>query len=171
MSAPKLDDAVHRTLVEAVRTGLYRESAAKLVGVRRRTFQRWLEIGASESDLDLPDDQCKHEGRYRRLFEDVERAEAEFEKEMVEMVAAAARSQAPNTWQAAMTILERKMPDRYGKRDTTVLEAGEKPLVAINILRDPETRELATGLLERLTSARPADLELQPTGEEDDEQS
>jgi transposase len=169
MSAPKLDDSIHRTLVEAVRQGLYRESAAKLVGVSRRTFQRWLETGASESDLDLPEDQCKHEGRYRRLFEAVEQAEAQFEAEMVEMVADAARSKAPNTWQAAMTILERKMPDRYGKRDTTVLEAGEKPLVAINVLRDPETRELATGLLERLAGAQPtADLELQPAEETDE---
>lgn len=139
----------HTAIVEAMRKGLYVTTAAAVCRVSRRTLFRWLELG--ERDYEAGEDTG-----YARLFEDVRAAEAEFEAEMVAAVRKAAKE--PHNWAAAMTMLERKWPDRFGRRDTTVLEGGERPAIVVNV-GDPEVRDLTRGLLRKLASTGP-DLQL-----------
>lgn len=146
----RLTPKTHKILVEAIRRGNYRDQAASLAGISRKTLLRWLQEGRREEEQDVPD----KEARYRAFYLDVVRAEAEFEDEMIVTITNSAKAN-PQNWAAAMTILERKYPQRYGRRDALQIEGGDKPLVNINVLGNPEVRELATGLLEALAGKKP----------------
>jgi transposase-like protein len=100
----------HEIIVNAVEAGNYRATAARLADVHPSQLYKWLEEGAQASDAELPYD--SPEGRYRKLFEDVEGAEARFESKMVGKVTEAADD--PKNWTAAMTILERTRPEKFG---------------------------------------------------------
>lgn len=87
---------------------------------------------------------------------------------MIELVNEAARSKKHGTWTAAMTMLERTRPERFGRRDAlTVAGDEERPLqvVTAHVLADPEARAAHRQLLTSI--ARRADLELEPTGEDE----
>jgi len=151
----KYNEVRHEIIVDAVEKGNYRATAARLAGIHPSQLYKWLEEGANASDAEIPYDEPA--GRYRKLFEDVEEAEARFESKMVGKVTEAADD--PKNWTAAMTILERTRPEKFGKRETTVIEGGDKPIThaTIHILANPEAMEAANDLLKQLT--RPKTLE------------
>lgn len=151
----KYNAARHEVIVEAVRKGNYRATAARLANVHPSQLYKWLEEGEIASEKGFDYDTA--EGRFRRLAEDVEEAEAEFESKMVERVVDAAE-ESPKNWTAAMTILERTRPHKFGKRETTVIEGGDKPIkqATVHILANPEALESANELLVAL--ARPREL-------------
>lgn len=142
----KLNAGVHTAIVDTARRGNYMTTCAAMIGVSPRTIMRWLQRG--EQDLENGEDTS-----YARLYRDVSQASAQFEDEMVNLVADAARAN-PQNWAAAMTILERKHPDRFGRRDTTVLEGGDRPAIVVNI-GDEDTRRLSRELLRRLSQPGP----------------
>jgi transposase-like protein len=137
----------HKIIVAAVEKGNYRAVAARLAGVHPSNLYKWLEEGANDSDAEIP----YKDSRYRKLYEDVEEAEARFESKMVEVVVDAAED-GPKNWTAAMTMLERTRPERFGKRDTTVIEGGDRPITSatIHILASPEAQAQANELLKTL---------------------
>jgi transposase-like protein len=132
----KYNEQRHAIIVEAVKNGNYRATAARLAGVTPQILYKWLELGEIASEDDLPYDDLEH-ARYRKLFEDVAEAEAQFESSMVGRVRTAADE--PKNWAAAMTLLERTRPERFGRRETTVIEGGETPIksATIHILANP----------------------------------
>lgn len=82
---------------------------------------------------------------------------------MVSRVVTAAEE--PKNWPAAMTILvERTRPHKFGRRDTQVIEGGDKPIknVTLAILSSPEALEASNDLLRQL--ARPAATAIEPGG-------
>jgi transposase len=148
MEPTALTEAVHTALVETARKGLPKSTAAKMVGIGRKSLYRWLDRG--QDDLEAGRDTA-----YSRFAAEYGRAEARWEEEMLELVARAAEENSQN-WAAAMTALERRNPREYGRRDTTVIEGGERPVQLVEI-SNPEVRELSLRLLE-LTAA-PRELE------------
>ena len=145
------NEARHRVIVDGVRQGNYRGTAARMAGVSGDALRHWLDLGEKASFDDLP--YTSQEGRYRQLFEDIEEAESQFEAEMVGRVVTAAEE--PKNWAAAMTILERTRPEKFGKRETTVIEGGEKPVMTatLHIITNPEALSAANDMLKQL--ARP----------------
>lgn len=101
MGRPKLDPAVTQRIVDLVRAGNHLEVAATAAGIHRSTLHRWLKAGKKQL-----------RGRYRKLLESVEKAQAEAEARDVAIVAKAA----PEDWKAAAWRLERRAPWRYGFR-------------------------------------------------------
>lgn len=79
------------------------ETAASYAGINKTTFYAWLRRGARES-----------RGLYHAFSEAVEKAHADSETRDVGLIAKAA---ADGVWQAAAWRLERKFPDRWGRRD------------------------------------------------------
>jgi hypothetical protein len=123
---------------------------------------RWLAEGESDPS-----------SQYHQLYLDIEQADAEWEAEMISKVRDAAASGKPNTWQAAMTLLERRMPERYGRNDRVTVGGGEKPITVAthHILHDPEQQALVLDRLGELASRRPAKLpapEVADADEDDD---
>jgi len=142
----KLTPERHAAVVAAQRRGLYLSTTAKIIGISERTIRRWFELGERDADADV-------DSGYSRLYLEAHKASAEWEAEMMDLVADAARAN-PQNWAAAMTILERKFPDRFGRRDTTVLEGGERPAIVVNV-GDPDVRDLARGLLTKIAQPGP----------------
>ncbi len=98
----KLTPEVQETICRYVRQGLTYETAARAAGISESTFYRWRARGEKAQ-----------RGKFRQFWEAVKKAEAEAEQRLVERILAASR----DSWQAAAWILERRYPDRWGRRD------------------------------------------------------
>ena len=102
-------------IIEGVR-GASQKACVRFGGIDRATLWRWEQQGrAGESE-------------YAAIVEELDRAEAEFEAEMVAVFVNEARTGRPGAWQAAMTILERKHPEEYGQR-TNIVVSGDRPIL------------------------------------------
>jgi hypothetical protein len=121
----KLTPKVQERIVSVIRAGNYAYVAAEYAGIGQSTFYRWLELGAEQKS-----------GRYREFREAVKRAEAEGEVRAVAII----QKHMMTNWQAAMTYLERKFPQRWARRmDVT---SGGRPFDTIRlVVLDPETGE------------------------------
>lgn len=94
--------AITNIIVKAVEQGNYILVACRLAGIRVTTYKNWMERG-------LADDS----GKYFDFYEAVMEAEARFETSLVAQI----KAQIPESWQAGMTLLERRFPQRWGRRD------------------------------------------------------
>jgi transposase len=104
----KITDEIIEAVVSAIRAGAYIETAAAFAGISKDTFYRWLKAGA------------RGEGKKLVQFSDaVKRATAESELRDLAVVNRAAST----SWQAAAWKLERKYPDRWGRRDRVEIGA------------------------------------------------
>jgi len=105
---------VQKVILDALRAGNYRSTAAALAGVHRNTIANWFKWAA--------------EGRepYASFMADVEKAEAESEAKLVAEVrnaqAAVVGVSGPDLWQARMTLLERRFPHRWSARVRTTVD-------------------------------------------------
>lgn len=90
-------------LLAAIADGNYRETAFRLAGISKQTFYNWLK-------------RAEHGDEAAMQFVDaLEKAEAFAEAETVKNVRNA--SKMPQFWAAGMTWLERKSPDKWGRRN------------------------------------------------------
>ncbi len=89
-------------LLASIRDGNYREVAIRQAGIAKQTFYNWLKRA-----------EAGDEGA-KRFVDALEKAEADAEAETVRNVRQA--SKLPQFWAAGMTYLERKAPDRWGRR-------------------------------------------------------
>ena len=90
-------------LFNAIADGNYVSTATRLAGISHDTYTRWLKRGEAEPG-----------SAYALFAEAVKEAECEAEASIVADIRKAARKDA--FWAAGMTLLERKNPDRWGKR-------------------------------------------------------
>lgn len=134
--------------IELAKSGNYRAVIARAAfGCHPDTFHGWLKKGRLQPD-DFPD--------HAAFLEELEQAEAEWEAQTVTQINATAQSGLPNTWQAGMTMLERKKPDRWGKRETRVIEGegqGALPQINVLVLNDPDARNAHRDLLRSVDAA------------------
>ena len=89
-------------VLDAIGDGNYLETAAKLAGLSKVTVYEWLKRGQTGEEP------------FATFANAVEKAEARAEAQMVANVRKA--SNLPQFWAAAATHLERRHPDRWGKR-------------------------------------------------------
>ena len=111
----KLTPEVHDKIVAAIRAGNYAKVAAEYAGISERTFYTWIQRGSEETD-----------GIYTRFAEAVQRATSEAEVRAVAMV----QQHMADSWQAAMTFLERRCPQRWGRRDRIQVEIDPRKALA-----------------------------------------
>lgn len=113
---PKLTPEIRKRIVDAVRAGNYLETAAKFAGVAKQTLYNWMARGRRAS-----------RGEYREFVDAVEKALSDAEVADVAIIGKAARE---GNWQAAAWRLERKFPDRWGRRTKVEAEVGGEVVVA-----------------------------------------
>lgn len=170
---PKLSHEIIEKIVTAIRTGAYIETAAAYAGIHKATFYRWLKKGAEAkrglhkelsdaiekalADVELADLQCvmKHaqgfETKKKVSYKKGDRVIEEREETTVR-----------REWQAAAWRLERRFPERWGRRQRTELTGPDgEPLAPMvnqtqvfmrlpeNGRRDPEPSVNEQVLLER----------------------
>lgn len=102
----KLTRDLITTIVDEVANGAYYAQAAEAAGIHRDTLGAWRTTG--EEDLDAGRDTL-----FAALVSELTRATAEAELLMVRTI----RGHAPLDWRAAAWYLERRAPDRWGRRD------------------------------------------------------
>jgi hypothetical protein len=114
---PKLAPEILARICDALRAGNYRETAAAYAGVRKSTLYDWLRRGAKAP-----------RGIYRELHDAVEKALADSEARDVALIGKAA----DRDWQAAAWRLERKFPERWGRRQHHDVDANIKSTVKVS---------------------------------------
>lgn len=97
-----LTPEVARTILDAVRAGNFKTTAAAAAGVHRDSLYEWLRRGDEEPDSVFAD-----------FAEQLRAAEAEYE---LEAVAFLQTTRDPVALKARAWLLERLHPDRFGKR-------------------------------------------------------
>lgn len=133
----KLDDTVTARIVTAIQAGNYQDAAARHAGIHPATFYDWMARGEAG------------EAQYAEFHDAVKKAAADAEVHAVAVV----RQAMNDSWQA-MTFLERRHPERWGRRQ--VLEhsgRGGGPIEHTVDPGDPEVRELGHALLAKLAAA------------------
>lgn len=129
----KLTPELQAKIVQTIQAGNYIETAAAFVGVSKPTLYDWMKRGHAQKT-----------GQFRDFLNAVQMALASAETRDVALIAKAATED----WKAAAWRLERKFPDRWGRRDkVTVLQALAKDVEAMTDaellaeagIGDPET--------------------------------
>ncbi len=109
---PELQDK----LVKMIQAGNYAEVAARACGINTSTFYAWLSRGG------------QGEEPFANLAKAIEKATAEGELRDFTLIGKHAEKQ----WQAAAWRLERKLPQRYGRKDSLEVTGDEaKPLSVV----------------------------------------
>jgi len=100
-------------LCNLLRAGNYVEPAAASLGIRKSTLYKWLRRGGVEwKHQHKGGKPNKRELIYLSFVDAVEKAQGQAEARDVALTAKAAESQ----WQAAAWRLERKFPERWGRK-------------------------------------------------------
>lgn len=114
----KLNTEVHEAVCKALRAGNNRPASCAFGGITYQTMLNWskraqasiqaLQGGESIDDSELP---------FVEFLEGVQKAEGQAEVGAVAIIQKAAREGIDGQWQAAAWWLERKFPDRWGRRE------------------------------------------------------
>lgn len=121
----KLTPELQEDVLKVIRSGNYIETACAYVGINKSTFYDWLKRGAREKDRLAKNPRArvrKDEQPFVDFSNAVEKALAHAEIRDVAIIGKAAEE----NWQAAAWRLERKFPDRWGRKDKYALEHSGK---------------------------------------------
>jgi len=110
-----LTPEIQKQIVGYIEAGCYVETAAQAAGIHKATFYQWLK--KSHDD--------KKDNIYSDFRDAIEKAMAVSELRDVENIQQAAAS----NWQASAWRLERKFPNRWGRKDRTETTVTVKPYV------------------------------------------
>ena len=125
--------AITAVVVDGIERGLYLETAAALAGIDKSTLWRWLKRGARDKS-----------GAYHEFCNAVKGAMARAESNLLDILQTAATRKKSPDWTAAAWILERRHPEKWGrKRFQTVNFQGE--------LVEPKPGDVDTDAPEELT--------------------
>jgi len=136
----KLTKEIHNTITRHVKAGNYIETAAAAAGVNKSTLYDWLKRGAKEEI-----------GIYYDFSNAVESALAESEIKDLKKLEAHMSS----SWQAAAWRLERRFPEKWGRKDkltanvTSTNTEREEIVFEQKLTADPEARELLSRLFDK----------------------
>ena len=108
----KLSEETKKKLYEAVSKGNYLEDACLYAGISYNTFRRWM-IRGEEAQT----------GEYREFYETVKSLEASV---IVELVGS--WRERMDSWQSIAAFLEKRFPERFGRRRVELLGSGGGPI-------------------------------------------
>jgi len=106
----KLSPEVENKILEVLREGNFREVAARAAGITGRTLKRWMAAGKDEP-----------EGPFGAFHRAVLEAEKDAEEKAVRTIRAAGEKD----WRALAFFLERRFPERWGRRDPRIELTGK----------------------------------------------
>lgn len=112
----KLTKQLQEEMVKHVRSGNYVETVCAYVGIYKDTFYNWMRRGAKEKERVMKNPKArirKDEQKYVEFSDAIKEAEASAEMRDVTLIAKAAEDQ----WQASAWRLERKFPQRWGRKE------------------------------------------------------
>ena len=105
-----LSEVIQNAMAEAIRNGNYASTAADACGIGRSTHYEWMEKG--EQGIEP----------YAEYADTIKKAEAEAEMNAIQNI----QIHAAENWTASAWYLERKFPDRWGRKDKLTQEISGK---------------------------------------------
>lgn len=139
----KLSKEVQDKIVSAIKLGNYIETASAFAGINKSTLYDWLKRGAREEARRMNGEKAdRKETKYVQFSNAIEKAMAESEVRDVGLIGQAAKE----NWQAAAWRLERKYPDRWARRSSSL----DKELARASLdhrLKQAELLELKVKLM------------------------
>lgn len=132
-----LDAPLIEALSEYVRKGNYAITACNLCHIPESTFYYWLNLARKDEEQGATEEVSI----YRRLLESIKRAEADAEALMVETARNAAVEKKDGY--LAITVNERRHPDRWGRRerhDVNITETKTIQITSIKIISHGEAQ-------------------------------
>ncbi|WP_394845171.1 hypothetical protein LZC95_50110 [Pendulispora brunnea] len=117
-TAAKLTPELQERFVAVLRAGNYVEVACRIVGIHKSTYYDWLKIAHDEASEP-----------FVSFALATEKAIAESEARDVALIAKAAAD--PKIWVAAAWRLERRFPERWGRRDKHELTGADGGPIAV----------------------------------------
>jgi len=141
MAKLKLTPELIEKMIPAIEAGNYIETVWQAHGICKATYYGWIKKGEKRKS-----------GIYLDFLNAVRLAEARAEQRLIEEWREKLK-ESPTNYK---DFLERRYPERWGKKETVKVEGGEKPLKVQNenitekIISDPIAIELAFQLRERL---------------------
>ena len=139
----RLTKKLQEALIAAIARGNYYSTACHLVGISYEAFHKWVLKG--EEGIEP----------YIQFVQALKTAEAAVEDRMLQVVLDAPTIDGKN-WQAAMTFLERRYPDKWSRKERLDLKHEGKIETSHDyeslreLLKDAEFRDLAGKLLARM---------------------
>lgn len=129
----KLNKDIESKIILALKTGAYIETAAAYAGISKATFYEWLRRGEREKqrvNKNTRNKTRKRELPFVELSDAIKKALADAEIRDIMKIEQASKTQ----WQAAAWRLERRFPDRWGRKDNyNMRHSGD---IAIQIVDD-----------------------------------
>ena len=130
----KLTRESQQSMLSAIRNGAYIETATAHAGIERTTHYLWMRKGAYEARRrENAEKPRKLYADYLDYYDQVQKALADAE---LNDLAVITQSAIDGTWQAAAWKLERRYPDKYGRRTHTTLAGDEDSPLVIDDARD-----------------------------------
>lgn len=140
----KLTPELQEKICQAIRAGNYIETAAAYAGISKVTLHEWMRRGRRETErVEKAEGRAKvrkKEAPFVGFLNSVEKALAEAEVRDVFIIGKAAEE----NWQAAAWRLERKFPDRWGRRERWRPEEQETGTKVV-IINDKDEMRKAMG--------------------------
>ncbi|MGM9924749.1 MAG: hypothetical protein ACI35R_10930 [Bacillus sp. (in: firmicutes)] len=113
----KLSPELTGKITDMLRAGNYLETAAAYAGIDQSTLHRWMKRGAREMERVEKSDRTlrikKSEAPYVDFCKAIKKALAEAEVRDLIIISNAAK----NDWKAAAWKLERRFPDKFGRKE------------------------------------------------------
>lgn len=99
---PKLTKELIAEAEKWIKAGNYTTTVCQYLGIHQSTWYKWMQQGEKAKS-----------GLKREFFDRIKKAESHSEMRNVQLIQQAGNE----TWQAAAWYLERKFPDKWGKKD------------------------------------------------------
>lgn len=130
----KLNPDMQAGLVKVIQAGNFLETAAAYVGISVSTLRDWIRRGEREAQrLSTKNAKSnKTEEPYLEFSAAIKKAQAEGEIRDVLLIGNAARE----TWQAAAWRLERRFPDRWGRKERHELSGPSGGPIEVEEIRE-----------------------------------
>jgi len=117
----KLTPQLQEKICDYIAKGNYLNTACQATGITDSTLFNWLKRAEEEAK--------NGGGMYFDLMVAIKKAEAQAEAALASMIKETALQK--KDWLSAMTFLERRHPDRWGRRDRTRVDINETKTIQI----------------------------------------
>lgn len=121
----KLTPKLQKEIMTVIRSGNYIETACAYVGINKDTYYEWMKRGAREIDRVENNPKArvrKDEKKYVDFSKEMTKALAHAEIRDVAIIAKAGET----NWQASAWRLERKFPQKWGRKENYSIEHSGK---------------------------------------------
>ena len=113
-----LDEEITERLLQAIKLGAFTEHACHYAGITSATFRKWRQNAMNDIEP------------YKSFWQQVNLAESEA---IVRRIARIEKAGADGNWQADAWVLERKYPDKFGRREKVTLQADPNAPIEVEL--------------------------------------